>query len=225
MTNKHIVICSHGFGEKKDDRGLFPVVAEAIPECEFVMFDYNVESSEENTLTVSTFTEQEKRLRNKIEEVRKENPGATIDILAHSLGSVITGLVNDPSIRKTVLLAPPREFGTSKMMERYKANPLTREDPDGTAYLPRTNGSTTIVPAEFFREQKTLPPLPELYNSLRSAKNYILPAMQDDVLAEIDWKKENIPNIKLIELPGDHNFTGDDRPKLLETLREILQNE
>jgi hypothetical protein len=39
--NKHIVIYSHGFGVRKDDRGLFTDIAATLPSAEHIMFDYN----------------------------------------------------------------------------------------------------------------------------------------------------------------------------------------
>lgn len=52
----HTIIFSHGFGVKKDDRGLFSGpegIAESFQNenCEVVLFDYNQIDEEENTIT------------------------------------------------------------------------------------------------------------------------------------------------------------------------------
>ena len=38
--SEQVVVYSHGFGVRKDDRGLFTDIAAALPEAESVMFDY-----------------------------------------------------------------------------------------------------------------------------------------------------------------------------------------
>lgn len=76
---KHIVLYSHGFGVDKTDRGLFTVIAEAIPEAEHIMFEYDAKDKDDNTI-VETFSNRKSKLIAKYEELRKQNPNATIDL-------------------------------------------------------------------------------------------------------------------------------------------------
>ena len=48
----HIVIFSHGFGVRKEDRGLFTAIYRAIPDIKGVMFDYNP-INEKSNLTLN----------------------------------------------------------------------------------------------------------------------------------------------------------------------------
>jgi len=137
-------------------------------------------------------------------------------------GCVIAGKVNASGIRKTILLAPPREFGTSKMMDRYNQNPLTKIGDDGTYYLPRSDGSTTIVSKDFQEEVLSIIDLPKLYNSISSEEVFLIAAAEDNVLAEFNWNEENIPNIQVTEISGDHSFSGENRDALLNTLQSLI---
>lgn len=58
--SEQVVVYSHGFGVRKDDRGLFTDIAAALPEAESVMFDYGSwdEEHKEHTLSSYLFSEQ-----------------------------------------------------------------------------------------------------------------------------------------------------------------------
>jgi hypothetical protein len=60
---KHIIIYSHGFGVRKEDRGLFTAVAKAVPDAQHVMFNYNPINESANTVTVAPIDEQVRKLK------------------------------------------------------------------------------------------------------------------------------------------------------------------
>jgi hypothetical protein len=66
--NSHIVIFSHGFGVRKEDRGLFTAVYRALPNTDAVMFDYNPIHEKSNTLTAKPLHEQAQKLRKVIND-------------------------------------------------------------------------------------------------------------------------------------------------------------
>jgi hypothetical protein len=39
--SKHVIVYSHGFGVRKDDRGLLTDIAKSMPGVDHVLFDYN----------------------------------------------------------------------------------------------------------------------------------------------------------------------------------------
>ena len=60
--NKHIILYSHGFGVRKDDRGLFTDIANSFTDVDNILFNYNIYDVNQNSLRVSSFTQQSKIL-------------------------------------------------------------------------------------------------------------------------------------------------------------------
>lgn len=79
--SKHTVIYSHGFGVRKDDRGLFTDIAAALPNAQHIMFGYNQVDEATNNLTVAPPDQQAQKLRQLISEAKANNPDATIDLI------------------------------------------------------------------------------------------------------------------------------------------------
>src|SRR6185369_13842555 len=105
-TIPHVIVFSHGFGVRKEDRGLFTAIAKALPDAKSVLFDYNPINEESNTLTAKPLNEQALKLRKVINSARAEFPGAIIDLVCHSQGCVVAGLVKPRGIRKVIMLTP-----------------------------------------------------------------------------------------------------------------------
>lgn len=103
-TKKHIVIYSHGFGVRKDDNGLLSDIAENLPELESILFDYYDLDEVSNELLICPPSQQVNKLNKTIQELRIKNPEATIDLIAHSQGTVVAAMAKPDGIRKTVLL-------------------------------------------------------------------------------------------------------------------------
>jgi pimeloyl-ACP methyl ester carboxylesterase len=219
--SKHIVIYSHGFGVRKDDRGLFTDVANVLPELEHVMFDYNEFDDDSNTLTARPLDEQANMLLQRINQVRESNSDAVIDIVAHSQGCVVAALAHPDGIRKVVFLAPPAQFLGLEKREIYAMRPGTRTEEDGTIYMPRRDGSTTIIKEDYWKSREGVVPI-ELYNQLTEQTNLtIITATKDEILTNPDFTGLST-KVKLIKQEADHDFTGDYRPQLLETLQSVL---
>lgn len=206
-TKKHIVIFSHGFGVRKDDRGLFTDVALVLSGIQTVMFDYNEVDEENNTLTVRPFSKQALMLDEVIKEQKQINPDAVIDLICHSQGCRVAAIVQPVGIRKVILLAPPIDTGVERTLARYKDNPKTKIDIKGITELPRTDGSTTIVPAEYWQERESeILPI-ELYNQLsKLTEVIIIKPLQDTVLGDASFDGLS-DKITVVELDGDHDFT------------------
>lgn len=217
---KHIIIFSHGFGVKRDNRGLFPEIAESLPEFEAVMFDYNQVDEDRNEVTVFPFSRQAQILAEVIEKARSSYPDAAIDIICHSQGSVAVALARPEHVRKVVFIAPPFSANIEKMMKAFQALPGTDIDMDGISRLARKDGTTTLVPSEYWKERKDIRHL-ELYQELsRRAGLVIIKAKQDEILDESVCSK--LEDTEIVDLDGDHNFSGESRSSLLKEIRRIL---
>ncbi|MFA7654017.1 MAG: alpha/beta fold hydrolase [Candidatus Magasanikbacteria bacterium] len=220
-AKKHIVIFSHGFGARKDDRGLFSDIAIALPGAHAIMFDYNEVDEQNNTITVKPFSEQAMTLKKIIEEQKQNNPDAEIDLIGHSQGCRIIAIVHPANIRKIILIAPPTDIGIDRTLARYKKQPGAIIDLNGITKLPRTDGSFSLIPAKYWQEREGDTPPINSYNKLaQSSEITIIKPTQDTVSGEQSFN--GLSNkITMIELDGNHDFTHS-RKELCETIKNII---
>jgi surfactin synthase thioesterase subunit len=217
---KHIIIYSHGFGVERGARGMFTDIAAAFPDTEHVLFDYNIPNQEEHTLMVRPLSEQKDIFLAEIAQAKKRHPDSVIDIIAHSLGSVVAALAQSSGVRKTILLAPPLELASSSL-QRFAGRPGSIIDPDGLSRLARRDGSFTLVPAAFWKEREAIDPV-RVYNSFSEKTELtVVLANQDDVVSA-ERMSSLSPKIRVIGIDGDHDFRNESRAVLVETLRQLL---
>lgn len=220
----HIIIYCHGFGVRKDDRGLFSDIAKVLPDVEHVMFDMNEFDDQSNTLVARPLNEQAAILRQKIKSVQQNNPGAIIDLVAHSQGCVVASLARPEGVSRTIFLAPPAQtLGLDRQtMHTIRPNSITEQD--GTIRMPRRDGSTTIIKEDYWKSCQGIMPL-ELYNSFAKVTDLsIITATKDEVLASTDFSGLT-DGIKLIEQEANHDFTGEYRQSLLEQVERVINHE
>ena len=223
MPANRIIVYSHGFGVQKDDRGLFSDIAASLPDFEHVMFEYNEVDSEKNQMTVSSIDKQAERLLNEINKVRTEKPDAEINLICHSQGCTVAALLMPHNIAKTIFTAPPMSVNVEGMLKFFGDRPGALVEVGGKSTIPRRDGSTTIIPNDYWKSLEGVDP-PKLYNDFAKIISLtILNAQQDEVLSNSDASALNT-DIDVITLPGDHNFTGEDRTKLKETILQALSD-
>jgi hypothetical protein len=207
-----VVIFSHGFGVRRDSRGMFDELAELLKDdCLVVQFDY-VDINEDGSTTAYSFSEQAEKLREVIKYVGKRFNPKEVNIVAHSQGCIIAGLVSPSSLDKAVLIAGPRK-GT-KIKEK------------GISKIERSDGSITLVPPQYWREVSKVNPA-ELYLKLaKKSKVYFIRALQDQMVTGEDYSllREN-KDIDYLELQGNHDFEGKDRKSFLAKVTRILKQE
>lgn len=209
------IICSHGFGVRADSRGMFPEIAAAFPDYKFKMFDYNVVDENGDT-TVRSLDQQAEILQRQIDKAQ----GGEIVLLCHSQGSVIAGLVDLTKVSKVVLLAPPVRMSMQNLIRRMQSREGSVIRPDGVSVLPRSDGTTSYLPKEYLQSLENRNPI-ELYQQVANAKpTSIVRATEDEVIGLTNINE--IENAKHIDIAADHNFTGNMRVRLIETLRGIL---
>lgn len=219
---KHIIVYSHGFGVRKDDRGLFSDVAASLPNIEHVMFDYNQVAEAANTLTVASLTDQAKKLQQVVADTQANNPDAVIDLIGHSQGCFVAAIAQPKGIRKAIFTAPPPDADIEDKIRRWKVRYGTQFTTEGTSYLERKDGSTTIVPREYWTSLKNLN-AQELYSTFAESTNFtIITATQDEVLGEVVFGKLS-SKIKVIEIATGHNFEGEGRQKLVDVITQEVQ--
>jgi hypothetical protein len=218
--SKYLVF-SHGFGVKKDDRGLLTDIAENFPKYESVLFDYNDVDEQHNTLTVAPLRRQAEILQDEIDIVRQSDPDAVTSLVCHSQGCVVAALANPSDIKQAIFLTPPGYVSTDRIREFFGKRPGTVVEDDDTMRVPRADGSTTRIPQQFLDDIESVD-VTKLYTRFaHQTKLTIIVADQDEVLKPIDFGYL-AEDVRLLNIDGDHNFTGDDRIGLINQLKEIL---
>lgn len=209
------IICSHGFGVKADARGMFTEIAEAFPEYTFKMFDYNEVLSNGN-IVVAPLHQQATTLQDVIDETIADE----IILLCHSQGCIIAGLVELSKVSKVILLAPPVVASMQHVINKLANKPGGELNIDGVSKLPRSDGSTTLLPKEYLTSLDSVNPL-ELYVSIARVKpTVIVRATNDEVLGMTNVDK--VASAQSIDIAANHDFTGPSRNKLIETLEGVL---
>lgn len=218
---KHIVIFSHGFGVCKDDHGLFTDIAKELPEVESVLFDYYKLDVKKNILTICSFSEQVKKLNKIINKIKKDNPGAIIDLICHSQGTVIAALAKIENIRKVLFLAPVFDMGLKRTLVRYKSRMGAEINLKGVSKLPALDGLIRVIPAQYWQEREKVNSFDE-YNLLaKKTELIIIKAKQDQILLDVNLSQLS-NDIKLMELDGKHNFGGKARKPLIKIIRKYI---
>ncbi len=219
--SKHVIIYSHGFGVEQSARGMFTDIAAAFPVAEHIMFDYNIPNREENTLTVRPLSEQKDILLAEITRAKEKTPDAIIDIIAHSQGCIVVALALPEGIRKAIFLAPPLEM-SSTSLRRFAGRPGSVIDPDGLSRLARSDGSITLVPAEFWKEREAIDPV-ALLNTYSAHIELVLVRAKNDTVVSTSNFPTLSSHIQIISIDGDHDFRYASRPGLIEKIRNLLQ--
>jgi len=222
MITDKIVLYSHGFGVKKDDRGLFSDIASSLDNFQHVMFDYNQINEHDNTLTVIPLHEQAKMLKSQYDSLRSNFPGAIIDLVCHSQGCVAAGLAGLEGVRKTILLAPPTYFLDSEASIEQMLGRDGTVIENGVINYPRRDGSTTIIRQDFWQSIDRISDPITLFNKLSQVTDVtIIEALSDEVLGESDYSDLS-DDILHIQQEANHDFTDGSRPVLSKTIAEIL---
>lgn len=222
MTDKkHIIIYSHGFAVRKDDSGLFTDIANNLPEVESLLFDYYQVDEFQNKIFTCSFSEQVKKLKDIINEVKMSNPEAVIDLIGHSQGTIIAAMAKPEGIRKVVLISPVFDNDIDRSINRYKTKPGVKIDLNGISEIPSSTGLTKIIPKEYWQERSLLNLFTE-YNSLANKAEVVaIEGNQDELLPKVDLSSLD-SRIRVIAIDGDHNFNSPNRNNLIKLIREIV---
>lgn len=224
LAHQSIVILVHGFGVERDSRGMFTELSDALQENHtVVLFDLNPPRDEKNHGLVLPVTRQAERLEAVLNWAKKLFANTTLHVISHSLGGVITGLSDLQGVNDCILLAPPHQSTYQRMIERFQRVSSAFLDESGASHIPRSDGSVTILPPEFWQDVKKIKPV-ELYSALaKKLPTTIVYATEDEVLHnEEDLKLTPQENLKTVEISGDHNFSGKDRAQMIETVKTLL---
>ncbi|MBI2356958.1 alpha/beta fold hydrolase [Candidatus Dojkabacteria bacterium] len=226
--SSQILICCHGFGVTSDSWGMYKTICEHFKE-KYLTIRFNFVSVDEfvRTTYVHEYSKQVEKLKTVIDRVNKKYPNRTITIIGHSQGTFIPPLflkMYNSKIDKLILLAPPATSDIAlKMKEYFEKRPGTKIDTSGKTVLERSDGSTTIVPSEFWSEAGLIDPTSLFKHVDDNYNTYFVWAKNDPVLTNKEYEAiKSITPTNFVELDGDHDFKNDNWKKLIEYLDGIL---
>ncbi len=221
LDAEDIVVFVHGFGVRWDSRGMFKDIQESLPEnWGSVLFDlYDVKGK---NVYVASVDEQARHLRQVLSEVSASYPMATIHIIAHSKGCIITSLGNPDTQGNIILLSPPEKFGTD--MQTYFERYPGAEKKDTEIVVPRKDGTVTHIPNTYFSEASKINAQELLLQLSKKCKFVIIQTTDDEVIGDTTYDRLlNNDRINIVALKSDHNFTGEHRKELIDTIKELLK--
>lgn len=207
------IVCSHGFGVRADDRGLFTDIAQGMPNHTFITFDYNTVDADGN-ITVAPFGKQSNTLHNKIKEAENADT-----IIAHSQGCITASLTDLDGVERVIFLAPPAELNIETFMRTFD-RPGACIDLAGSSSIPRRDGTTTFVHKDYIDNISSID-IPQLYMQLANrVELIIIRATNDEILGKTQFNY--LDGVQIIDMPASHDFTGEFRLALIDNLRKIL---
>lgn len=223
--SKRIVIFSHRFGVKRDSWGMFNEIGDLLKDnCIVIRFDYTKLLPTENATYVYACSSQAHMLTGVIAWARSKFNVSEVNIIAHSMGCIITGLANTAGATKIVLLAPPPLPPYKRLHEYFMKREGSNIDEDGVSKVKRSDGSWTLIDKGFWSELKLIDPI-KLYTLLsKSSHVYCIKPLEDQVIGPESY--ENIKQINSInykEIHGNHDFQNEARSKLINEITRIFE--
>ena len=212
-----MVVFSHGFGVRRDGRGMLAEIAHSLPEgTGYVLFDYNDIDETAGTVRAATFSEQVSRLEAVLAWTKQLAGVETVSLIGHSMGCLVIAELAPEGIDRIILLAPPTTPLGGYRRQRYTRRPDAQRVGD-TWHIPRRDGTITIISDAVFDELEQVDAEGELVKLAMFRPFTLVVAEADEVLPDDDYTE-------LIALPAvasygvedaGHNFTGTARKELL----------
>lgn len=217
---KHYVLYSHGFGVRKDDRGLMTDIAASLPGFEHILFDYNQFNHSNSELIVAPIDEQVAKLNEVIESLPLDS-NSTLDIIAHSQGCVVAALAQPTVARRILFITPPEQFNKQTLINIFGSRAGSQINLKGESRMPRTDGTTTIIPSSYWKSIESVDPVAAYSNIAMHSQVTICNASNDEVLDSNDFRGLST-GIEVITIKGNHDFSGEYRKNLLTTIAARL---
>jgi len=227
MEDKKIIVFSHGFGSRKDDRGIFTSITEKLPEFTTFMFNYSKFNKNLGTLTATSISNQVQHLKRVIDCAKQLYPGADLYIVAHSQGCLVAAMLCPTNIKKAIFLTPVSELNESLIMDYFTKRTGAVKNRWGNSIFPRRDGTKTIVPRSYWDEMASINPQ-NLYNGFcKKIPTSVIYADNDEVLNAVSpepIKSEHL--YKSFTLSGDHSFSKkNDRAKMVKLVCDLLNEQ
>jgi len=223
-NNRHVIVCSHGFGVERTDRGLFSSIGDALKDTYMIVrFDYNFIDTLANEITVYALSHQAQSLKAVLEYIRNTFVPERITIIAHSMGCIVASRTHDFEINSAMFLAPPPEMRYQSFVERFSVRTGSVLNDEGISRINRSDGSVTLMQPQFLKELQRIEPAALYGDYAKSVPVTIVRATNDEVLGNVSYEPLfSTQGIRIVELDADHNFSEAARQPLIEVIYESL---
>ncbi|MFA4999692.1 MAG: hypothetical protein WC519_03155 [Parcubacteria group bacterium] len=236
---RHFVFYVPGFGNRATSRGLFLGFDKvfSIPTTYHILADYNG-VTEDGRLLVTSLLAQAQKLGDVIKDIKPYVSGSTVHFVAHSQGCEVVALLVDQKMLRVpilmgtaILLAPPKTISVQDVARMFE-RPGAELNLEGYSFLPRADGSMTVVSSEYWSRLINVD-CESGYGKLAAImkRTIIVNAGEDKCVEKVEkinispyFRKRTEVIVK--EIPGaDHNFTGDACPELMAVLEKLMKIE
>lgn len=219
---QEIVIFSHGFGVKRDSKGLFTDLVHALSKNYLsVLFDYN-QFLEEGGYKVPTYSEMVRILEAVIADVKKRYPNKKINLVGHSMGCIVSSFANLSDFAKVLYLAPHAENRYESYVNWLRSLPNCDLDLEGETSIERKNGTYVHLEAGFFEEMKQAEPIEQFSAVSNITQLTIIRALRDERIKGTYHRLKEVKGIDFLELEGNHNFDPPARKELINTVAKLF---
>jgi len=217
----HMVVFSHGFGVRRDARGMFTDIVDNLSDgFGFVLFEYNL--PEGDKLRLTSLSDQVARLKQVIAWTRQQPGAESISIIAHSKGCTVTALAQPDNVGSVIMLTPPLHVGSGTMV-MFTTRPGAVREGD-TWSIPRSDGTTSLVDQAVFEEMSTVDGEKAVVDYAHLQSLHIVTAGDDRILPNQDYSRvAACPGATLDTIPNaSHDFAGDARRPLIALVNAYL---
>ena len=216
-----MVVFSHGFGVRRDARGMFTDIVENLPEgFGFVLFEYNM--PEGDKLRLTSLSDQVARLKWVIAWARRQPGVESIAIVAHSKGCTVTALAQPDNVDGVIMLAPPLHVGSgTRTMFTTRPGAVRQGD---TWSIPRSDGTTSLVDEAVFEEMATVDGEKVVIDYAQIQPLHVVAAGDDRILPNQDYSRvAAYPGATLDVINGaSHDFADAARQPLVRLVSKYL---
>jgi len=219
-----VIIFSHGFGVTRNNHELFIEIGDLLKDKYLIVrFDYNKFSSTKKSLRVYPYSDQVVSLRKVIDFIHKNFDISEVNIVAHSMGCCIVGMLQPDNVKKVFLSAGPTEAPYKNFKEYFSKRPGTVFNETGLSKIQRSDGSFTVIGKEFWKDIKDIDPIPLYFKLAKNSEVYYVRAKKDQIITDTNYKMlVKNSNINYFEIDGGHDFHPPAREELLSILEKIF---
>lgn len=222
------VIMAHGLGvDKHETGGMFDDVAKALGDSyRVVRFDFSGFGKSEGRTEEFDYHKHAADLDSIIRYVNKTY-GGTLYLIAQSMGTFVTSLLNPKGIKKTIFTGIPNsdtKYITNRLIQRFTSKPGAHIDLMGISLIPRSSGAIQKFGPQFWKTLAEFSPVNAVTEFAKQTDLLIIHPQQDDVVG-LEFQKEydSIPHVKIEWINGDHSFKNpQDRLNLIVRIKTFF---
>ncbi len=223
-----IIIFVHGYGTDKDEGFASFLECSRHMKNDFLVirFDLSGYGKSEGEDQAFQFQKAAGDLDSVIRFATKKYPKKKLNIIAHSMGSLIVGLLSPSGIRKIVftsVINSNTKF-VSQNLERRILSKGGKVDKNGISVYPRSRGGIQLIGKDFWRTLENLDIIEYISDLAKKTELVIYKPRHDEILPYryFDAYKK-INGVRYYEIDGDHNFKDpNDRKELFKKIKKFL---